>query len=591
MEFGIFEILQLICGLCLFLYGMNVMGESLKKSAGNKLKIILGNLTSSPLKGFLLGLGVTLIIQSSSATTVMVVGFVNSGTMLLSQAMWVIVGANLGTAITAWLTGLSGIGGSGETVAEWLEWLKPSSWMPVLALIGLLLLMFSKRSKRQEIGCVLLGFAVLMTGMDVMSGSVSGLKSSESFKSLLTLFQNPILGVLVGLVVTAIVQSSSASVGILQSLTTTGAITFGTAIPIIIGQNIGTCVTAMLSSIGANKNGRRAALIHLFFNIAGAFVFMVPFYIVNAFVGFDFLANTIDMWGVAAVHTGFKIYAILLLSPFMKYVEKLAVCVVKDNGEEAETENMLDERLLDTPAVAIGRCEEVACKMAVVACDALNSSIDLLDVYDDKEAQNIRKLENKVDIYEDMLGSYLVKLSTKGPDEKESAEITKLLHIIGDFERISDHAVNFVESAEEIADKKLKFSDEAVKELAILKEAVKETLGLAKNCFLVNNIDIAKQVEPLEEVVDHLCETIKHNHIIRLQKNACSIELGFVLSDLLTNLERVSDHCSNIATCVVEIAHNSLDMHKYKDEAKHGSESFNKIYSEYSNKYFIALGK
>ncbi len=588
---GIFDILELLCGLCLFLYGMNVMGESLKKSAGNRLKQILGSLTSSPLKGFLLGLGVTLIIQSSSATTVMVVGFVNSGTMLLSQAMWVIVGANLGTAITAWLTGLSGIGGSGEMIAGWLEWLKPSSWMPVLALIGLCLLMFSKRSKRQEIGCVLLGFAVLMVGMDLMSGSVSGLKSSESFKSLLTLFQNPILGVLVGLVVTAIVQSSSASVGILQSLTTTGAITFGTAIPIIIGQNIGTCVTAMISSVGANKNGRRAALIHLFFNISGAIVFLLPFYFINAIVGFDFLADTIDMWGVAAVHTGFKIYAILLLAPFMKYIEKLAVLAVKDKGEESETEHLLDERLLGTPAIAIERCEQVACKMAAVSCDALYSSIALLDAYDDKEAQNVRKLENKADIYEDMLGSYLVKLSTTGPDESESAEITKLLHIIGDFERISDHAVNFVESAEEIADKKLNFSEEATKELAVLKEAVKEILGLAQKSFLYNDVALAKQVEPLEEVVDRLCETIKHNHIIRLQKNTCSIELGFVLSDLLTNLERVSDHCSNIATCVIEIAHNSLDMHKYKDAAKHGGDNFNESFAQYSEKYFIALGK
>ncbi len=588
---SIFDVLNLVCGLCLFLYGMNVMGESLKKSAGNKLKVILGNLTSSPIKGFLLGLCVTAIIQSSSATTVMVVGFVNSGTMLLSQAMWVIVGSNLGTAVTAWLTGLSGIGEGGDLAMDVLKWLKPDAWMPVLALIGLCLLMFSKRSKRQEIGCVLLGFAVLMVGMSVMSDSVAGLKTNESFKSLLTVFQNPILGVLIGVVVTAIVQSSSASVGILQSLTTTGAITFGTAVPIIIGQNIGTCVTAMLSSIGANKNGRRTALVHLFFNIAGAIAFLVPFYIVNAIVGFEFLAWTTDMWGVAIVHTGFKIYAILLLSPFMKYIEKLAVFCVKDKGEESETEHLLDERLLDTPAVAIGRCEQVAGKMADVACEALYSAIALLESYDEKEAQNVRKLENKVDIYEDMLGSYLVKLSTTGPDESESAEITKLLHIIGDFERISDHAVNFVESAEEIADKKLNFSDEATKELAVLKEAVKEILGLAQKSFLSNDVALAKRVEPLEEVVDSLCETIKHNHIIRLQKNTCSIELGFVLSDLLTNLERVSDHCSNIATCIVEIAHNSLDMHKYKDEAKHGGDNFDKTFAEYSGKYFVASRK
>ncbi len=588
---NIFDVLNLVCGLCLFLYGMNVMGESLKKSAGNKLKIILGNLTSSPLKGFLLGLGVTAIIQSSSATTVMIVGFVNSGTMLLSQAMWVIVGANLGTAVTAWLTGLSGIGEGGETAVEMLKWLKPDAWMPVLALIGLCLLMFSKRSRRQEIGCVLLGFAVLMVGMDVMSGSVAGLKSSESFKSLLTVFENPILGVLIGLVVTAIVQSSSASVGILQSLTTTGAISFGTAIPIVIGQNIGTCVTAMISSVGANKNGRRAAFIHLFFNIAGAIVFLVPFYIVNAIVGFGFLENAIDMWGVAIVHTGFKIYSIIILAPFMKFIEKLAIAAVKDKHEDSETEHLLDERLLDTPSIAIGRCEEVAGKMADIACDALLSSLALLETYDEKEAQNVRKLENKADIYEDMLGSYLVKLSTKGPDEQESAEITKLLHIIGDFERISDHAVNFVESAEEINDKKLVCSDEANKELTVMKDAVREILSLARTCFINNDIAVAKRVEPLEEIVDTLRDTIKHNHIIRLQKSVCSIELGFVLSDLLTNLERVADHCSNVAGCVIETAHNSLDMHKYTEGVKQGGVEYDKLYAEYGERFFVEAKK
>ncbi len=582
----IFDLLSMICGLSLFLYGMNVMSDSLKKSAGNKLKIILGSLTSNPLKGFLLGLGVTAIIQSSSATTVMVVGFVNSGTMLLSQATWVIMGANLGTAVTAWLTALSGIGG-GDTVGEYLQWLKPSSWMPVLAIIGLCMLMFSKRSRKKDIGTVMLGFAVLMVGMEMMSSSVSGLKDSDAFRSLLTLFENPILGVLTGLVITAIVQSSSASVGILQSLTTTGAITFGAAIPIIIGQNIGTCATAMISSVGASKNGRRAALIHLYFNIIGAVVFMIPFYICDAVFDFAFMNDAINMWWVAGVHTVFKIFTIIVFIPFSKWLVKLATISVRDNSEEAQTGNILDERLLGTPAVAVERAEEVADKMAEISCEAMLKAMGLLYAYDEKEAQAVRKLEEKADGYEDTLGSYLVKLSACSASENENGEITKLLHIIGDFERISDHAVNLVESAEEISDKKLIFSDVANKELSVLMAAVTEIIGLARDCFIKNDLTLARRVEPLEEVVDELRDKIKHNHIIRLQKSVCSIEHGFVLSDLLTDLERVADHCSNIAGCVIEIAHNSLDMHRYTDAVKKGSEEFDRINHEYSLKYAL----
>lgn len=583
----IFDLLSMVCGLSLFLYGMNVMSESLKKSAGNKLKIILGSLTSNPLKGFLLGLGVTAIIQSSSATTVMVVGFVNSGTMLLSQATWVIMGANLGTAVTAWLTALSGIGG-GDAVGEYLQWLKPSSWMPVLAIIGLCMLMFAKRSRKKDVGSVLLGFAVLMVGMEMMSSSVSGLKDSETFRSLLTLFENPILGVLTGLVITAIVQSSSASVGILQSLTTTGAITFGAAIPIIIGQNIGTCATAMISSVGASKNGRRAALIHLYFNIFGAVIFMVPFYILDAVLNFAFMDTAINMWWVAGVHTIFKIVIIIAFIPFTKWLERLATVSVKDKSEEEDTGNILDERLLGTPAVAVERAEEVAVKMADISCEAMLKAMELLYVYDEKEAQAVRKLEDKADGYEDMLGSYLVKLAACGSSENENGEVTKLLHIIGDFERISDHAVNFVESAEEISDKKLIFSDVANKELSVMMAAVNEIIGLARDCFIKNDLALARRVEPLEEVVDGLRDKIKHNHIIRLQKSVCSIEHGFVLSDLLTDLERVADHCSNIAGCVIEIAHNSLDMHRYTDAVKKGSEEFDRINHEYSLKYSLS---
>ena len=582
----IFDALWLICGLCLFLYGMNVMGDALKKSAGNKLKMILGSLTSNPFKGFLLGLGVTAIIQSSSATTVMVVGFVNSGTMLLSQAVGVIMGANVGTAVTSWLTAMAGVEG-GESVTDIVSWFKPDAWMPILALIGLGLTMFAKRQRNRDVGTILLGFAVLMVGMGLMGDAVSGLKSDDGFKNILVMFENPILGVMAGLVLTAIVQSSSASVGILQALTVTGAITYGAAIPIVMGQNIGTCVTAMLSSIGANKNGKRAALIHLYFNIIGVVVCLAGFSIVDAIVNFAFVDMAVDMWGIAGIHTIFKILCVIVIAPFAKYLEKLAVLSVKDKPEDVETENLLDERLLSTPAIAIERCNEVAAKMAEISCEALLESIDLIYDYDEKKAQNIRKLEDKADVYEDTLGSYLVKLSAEIHNDVETKAVTKLLHTIGDFERISDHAVNFVESAEEINDKKLVFSDYANVEIATLKAAVTEILGLAKKAFIYNDIDTAKKIEPLEEVIDDLRDSIKLNHIMRVQKNECTIEHGFVLSDILTNFERVADHCSNIASCVIEISHNALDMHRYISAVKNSGEEFTAATREYAKKYSL----
>jgi len=584
---SIFDVLWLVCGLCLFLYGMNVMGDALKKSAGNKLKIILGNLTSNPFKGFLLGLVVTSIIQSSSATTVMVVGFVNSGTMLLSQAVGVIMGANVGTAVTSWLTALSGIEGGKDTVAM-LNWLKPSAWMPILALIGIVLTMFAKRQRNKDIGTILLGFAVLMVGMDLMSDAVGGLKNDPGFQNILLMFKNPVLGVLAGLVLTAIVQSSSASVGILQALTVTGAITYGAAIPIVMGQNIGTCVTAMLSSIGANKNGRRAALVHLYFNVIGVVVCLSAFSIIDAVANFAFVDTAINMWGVAAIHTIFKLICVVLLAPFARYIEKLAVISVKDGKEENETASLLDERLLSTPSVAIARCNDVAGKMAEISCEALLTSVELLYNYDEKKAHYVRRLEDKADIYEDTLGSYLVKLSAKMQSETDTKAVTRLLHTIGDFERISDHAVNFVESAEEISDKKLVFSDYANTEIATLKAAVTEIIDLAKNAFLNNDIQVAKKVEPLEEVIDNLRDEIKLNHIMRVQKNECTIEHGFVLSDILTNFERVADHCSNIASCVIEISHNTLDMHRYINAVKNSGEEFDMATKEYARKYSLA---
>lgn len=585
---GIFDILNLVCGLALFLYGMEVMGDSLKKSAGNRLKTILEKMTSNQLKGFLLGLGVTAVIQSSSATTVMVVGFVNSGTMTLRQAVGVIMGANVGTAVTSWLTALSGLGGSGAELVGYIKWLNPSSWMPIIALMGICLIMFSKRGRKKDTGAILLGFSVLMVGMDMMSASVSGLRNDDGFKAILTMFDNPILGIIAGLVLTAIVQSSSASVGILQSLTATGAITYGAAIPIIMGQNIGTCVTALLSSFGANKNGKRAALIHLYFNIINVVIVLSGFYIIDYFVDFAFVDSTIGMWGVAGVHTVFKIISVIIMSPFTKWLEKLAVISVKDKNED-EHVNLLDERLLDTPSVAVACADEVTRSMAEISCRAMQMSLEMLSSYDEKKADTIRQLEEKADIYEDTLGTYLVKLSGSDMTAQDSREITKLLHIIGDFERISDHAVNILESAEEMQDKKISFSEEAQKEIAVMKGAIGEITGLARDAYIKNDMRIAESVEPLEQVVDLLKDRIKLNHVLRLQKNECTIEHGFILSDLLTNFERVSDHCSNIAGCLIEISnHNALDMHRYLGEVKAGnSKDFDDRFKSYKQKYAL----
>ena len=586
---GPFEILSLICGLALFLYGMELMGDALKKSAGNNLKSILGKMTTNPVKGFLLGLLVTAVIQSSSATTVMVVGFVNSGTMTLLQSVGVIIGANVGTAVTSWLTALSGIdaGAGAETALGIIKWLKPDAWMPILALIGICLVMFVKRGKKKDIGVILLGFSILMVGMSMMSDAVAGLKNDEGFRSILTMFENPILGVLAGLVLTAVVQSSSASVGILQSLTATGAITFGAAIPIIMGQNIGTCVTAMISSVGANKNGKRAALVHLYFNIIGVIVVLGLFYLVDAFVNFAFVSTYIDMWGVALVHTVFKLICVAILGPFYKLLAKLASLTIKD-GKESETENLLDDRLLETPAFAVARAAEVTGIMANISNKAMLDSLTLFEKYDAKLADEIRDMESKADVLEDALGSYLVKLSSYDMDERDSRQITKLLHIIGDYERISDHAVNIVESAEEMRDKKIEFSQQATRELSVLKNAVKEILDITYEAFISDDIDRATDVEPLEQLIDELRDKIKLNHILRLQKSECSIEHGFVLSDLLTNFERVADHCSNIAGCVVEISEfDALDMHKYLAEQREGEESFERKLEEYKLKYVI----
>ena len=593
---GIFDVLTLVCGLALFLYGMDVMGDALKKSAGRKLKTILGNLTSNRFKALGLGLIVTAIIQSSSATTVMVVGFVNSGTMLLKQAVGVIMGANIGTAVTAWLTALNGIEGGADALA-WTEWLKPDAWMPILALIGICLIMFSKKSKHKDAGAILMGFAVLMVGMDLMSGAVSGLKGDPNFTKILTMFHNPLLGVLAGTVLTAIVQSSSASIGILQALSSTGAISFGMAIPIILGQNIGTCVTAMLSAAGAGKNGKRTALVHLYFNIIGVVFWLGMYYLVgwilnmtNVFDIFTLAENTtINMWGIAAVHTVFKFLAVGLLFPFSNALVKLAEKTIKgDDKKGDEYTDMLDERLLDTPSVALERSRSVAGQMAVVACQYIRNSIGLFRNYDGKSADAIREAESRVDVYEDVLGSYLVKLSSQHMDERDSHEVTKLLRIIGDLERISDHSVNLVDSAEEIKDKSLVFSDEAKAELDVLYAAVSEIVTITEKALATSDLELAARIEPLEQVIDDLRDDIKIHHIHRLKKSECTVEHGFVLSDILTNLERVSDHCSNIGGCLIEMAKNdTLDLHDYLHRVHVGGMEYKELFGEYKAKYAL----
>ena len=580
----IFDILTLLCGLALFLYGMDIMGDSLKKSAGNQLKTILGKMTSNPLKGFLLGLVVTAVIQSSSATTVMVVGFVNSGTMTLIQSVGVIMGANVGTAVTAWLTALSSLGGDESAAAlSFVEWLKPDAWMPILAVIGVCLVMFAKRGKKKDVGHILLGFAILMVGMDLMSGAVKDY--GETLKPIFTMFTNPILGLIAGVILTVMVQSSSASVGILQSLTMTGAITYGAAIPIIMGQNIGTCVTALISSISANRNGKRAAMIHLYFNVIGVVIWLSLFYLINAFANIIPVDASINAWGVAGVHTVFKILSVIAICPFYKQLEKLAVITVRDKKDGDGTVNKLDERLFETPSVAVGQAAKVTGEMAEIAILGLKKSLTLFDGYDAKLADDIRDLEERVDKFEDALGSYLVKLSSCDLDDRDAMEITKLLHIIGDLERISDHSVNVVESAEEMKDKKITFSAQATMEMQVMRSALDEILDITLRSFAENDVRLAEEVEPIEEVIDGLRDQIKLNHIIRLQKSECTIEHGFVLSDLLTNFERVSDHCSNIAGCVIEISKlGDLDMHKHNEQTVESVE-FKQKYVYYQQKY------
>ena len=576
----IFNVLTMIGGLCLFLFGMNIMGESLERAAGSSLRTLLGKLTTNRLLGFVTGLSVTAVIQSSSATTVMVVGFVNSGLLKLGQAINVIMGANVGTTITAWILSLSGIEGDSLLV----QLLKPTSFTPVLALVGVVFYMFIKDSRKKDIGLILLGFATLMFGMDAMSGAVEGLKNEAWFTDLFLLFTNPILGVLAGAVLTAIIQSSSASVGILQALSVTGKVSYAAAIPIIMGQNIGTCITAMLSSVGTTKNAKRAALVHLMFNIIGTVVCLILFMIVKALFEPAILSLGANRFGISVCHTVFNFACTALLLPSGSLLEKLVCKLVPDATEPEKTVD-LDERLLTTPPVALERCRVVTGEMADCAAESLHTAILALSEFTPERAKAVRKGEKKTDYYEDILGTYLVKLSALQISEADSSEAAMLLKAIGDFERIGDHALNIVEAAEELNTKEQAFSDAARKELSVLVSAVEEVVTLALRAFRENDLATANLVEPLEEVIDDLKEQLRLRHILRLQQGNCSIEAGFIWSDLLTGLERIGDHCSNIAGCVIDLHHHDMNTHMALRSARVDNDKFSDNYHAFADIY------
>ncbi len=576
----IFEVLEMVGGLCLFLYGMTVMGDALERRAGGKLQSILAKLTTNKMAGLFTGLGVTSVIQSSSATTVMVVGFVNSGLMTLKQAINVIMGANIGTTVTAWILSLSGIGNDNVVV----KMLKPMSFTPILALIGIIIYMFSKSHKQKEIGTILLGFAVLMFGMDIMSGAVKGLADVPAFTNLFVAFKNPILGMLAGAILTAVIQSSSASVGILQALAMTGAVPYGAAIPIIMGQNIGTCITALLSSFGTNRNAKRAALVHLSFNVIGTVVWLGVFSAVKYTISPAFFDRAASLSGIAVAHSVFNVACTVLLLPLSSLLEKLAYMLVPET-EDPDKITVLDTRLFATPAVAIEQCHSQVVIMADIAMGAMKDSLSCFENYSEDLAKSIRKAESKTDGFEDMLGTYLVQLSANSLTDEESAEAGKLLKIIGDLERISDHAVNLLDSVEEMRDKKLIFSEEACQELKNISGAIEEILDLAKISFVSDNLTAASTVEPLEQIVDRLKTAMRNGHIKRLQQGACSIETGFVWSDILTNLERTSDHCSNIAGCVIDARDKNLNLHQSLKTAKKESAYFKEQYKVFAKKY------
>ena len=579
------DILSMLGGLAVFMFGMHTLSAALEKLAGGRLEHWLEKMTSNPIKGVALGAGVTALIQSSAATTVMMVGFVNSGIMKLSQAIGVIMGANIGTTATSWILSLSSVSGSGIMML-----LNPKTFTPILAVIGVAMIMFTKSDRRKTIGTILIGFSLLMFGMNTMSAAAETLQDNEQFANVMVMFSNPFLGVLAGALLTAVLQSSSVSIGILQALSAkTGTITYSIALPIILGQNIGSCVTALISSIGANKSAKRVAIVHLYFNMIGTVVFLSLFYIINAFVDMPFMSEQLGAVGIATIHTCFNMLAMLIFLPFTKQLEKLACLTVRDKpGEESNAVPMLDKRLLNTPSVAIEQCKNVAFKMAKLTQKTLLMSMELVKKFDPKIAQEVIENENTIDIYEDSIGSYILKISSKDLSVMDSQAVSNLLHTIGDLERISDHAVNIEEAAEEMYTKKVRFSEAAEKEVGIMINAVTEILDMSIRSFINSDVPLAKDVEPLEDVIDELRTELKNRHVERLREGICTIELGFILQDLLTNFERVSDHCSNIAVCLIQIKDNSMDTHEYMNELKKLEKSeFMDEFNRYRSKYAL----
>ena len=585
---NVYDILNLLGGIALFLFGMHTLSASLEKLAGGKLETWLEKATSRPIKGVVLGAIITAVIQPSAATTVMIIGFVNSGLMKLSQAIGVIMGANIGTTATSWLLSLQSI--SGSDGFSFLNLLKPTTFTPVLAVIGVILIMFTKSDKKKTIGMILAGFAVLMFGMNSMSSATAGLAENETFCNILMMFSNPVLGVIAGAVLTAVLQSSSASIGILQSIAiSTGKVTYSVALPLLLGQNIGSCVTALISSVGANKPAKRVAFVHLYFNVIGTVVFLSIFYLLNAFISMPFMEESLNAVGIAVIHTGFNVLATALFLPFTKQLEKLACLTVRDDSnDEKLTPMLLDERLLKTPSVAIEQCRNVCIRMARLTQETLKMSMEVVTTYDAKKCAEVIDNENAIDIFEDKIGSYILKISSKDLSENDSKIVSSMLHTIGDLERISDHAVNIVEAAEEMHSKKIKFSQQALRELPVIVNAVSEILDMSINAFVNNDVNLAKNVEPLEDVIDQLRSDLKTRHIERLRNGKCTIELGFILQDLLTNFERVSDHCSNIAVYLIQISDNSMDTHEYMNELKKLDRSeFMDEFNDYKNKYIL----
>ncbi|MCF2651147.1 Na/Pi cotransporter family protein [Anaeromassilibacillus senegalensis] len=584
----IFSVITLFGGLAFFLYGMHLLSSSLEKMVGGKLERVLRSMTSNRFKSLLLGMAITIAIQSSSAMTVMLVGLVNSGIMELGQSIGVIMGSNIGTTVTAWILSLSGI--TSDNV--FVQLLKPESFSPIIALIGIILIMFTKSSKKKDIGSVCIGFAILMTGMTLMSGAVKPLADLPQFKDILMMLNNPFVAILAGTLITALIQSSAASLGILQSLAMTGGISFNMALPIIMGQNIGTCITALLSSIGTSKNAKRVTAVHIYFNVLGTVICLSGFYLADAIFHFSFTDQPISSFMIAVVHSAFNLLTTFILLPFCKQLEKLAVLTVRDKrvkpGTQGDHTVLLDERLLLSPSFAIAECRNATVRMANTARDTILDAIGLLSHFDEDVAKQIEKNEDKVDQFEDKLGSYLVKISSKNLSHADSNDVSQLLHTIGDFERISDHAVNILRVAREIHDKGLQFSEKAQEELKIFTNAVIEILNITTDAFAKNDLQLAYEVEPLEQVIDSLKVELKNRHVRRLQEGKCTIELGFVLSDILNNYERISDHCSNIAVCMIQIKDSAMDTHGYLNEVKtSGEPRFTGYYNRFTDKYTL----